>query len=219
MVLTVAFLLSTMASLSSRQHCGLIIFFCRPIPVKQEWEFSSRYISFTHHCQSKFCIPLDTISTPQSSSPSWGLLSFGTCSFEASLSSYNATTKTAPRSKFRLFPDRLDLTMPVDAAIWCFFLLSPFSLFSKSQTLLCPQPLPLTLPRDVCHDNTQFTRSSAVLCIKLSKTIQHIDHLLFVPLPSFTGSDLCPVSAVLHIAQNGRTFVHIYKLQWRVIRA
>ena len=43
----------------------------------------------------------------------------------------------------------------------------------------------------------KFTLHSAVLCIKWSKTLQHRDHLLFVPLPGIPGSLLSPVSPMM----------------------
>ena len=119
--------------------------------------------------------------------------------------------KQHPRPKFRLFPDRLDLTMPVDAAIWCFFFFFAvtFFFFLQKSNLTLSSATAFDPNHDLCHDNTKFTRSSVVLCIKLSKTIQHMDRLLFVPLPSFTGSDLCPVSAVLqHSADEAKPHLH-----------
>jgi len=89
--------------------------------------------------------------------------------------------KQHPRSKFRLFPDRLDLTMSVDAAIWCFFFAVTFFFFLQKSNLTLSSATAFDPNRDLCHDNTKFTRSSVVLCIKLSKTIQHMDRLLFVP--------------------------------------
>ena len=39
--------------------------------------------------------------------------------------------------------------------------------------------------------------SVCIRCFRWSKTRQHRDRLLFVPLPSIPGSPLCPVSAIL----------------------
>ena len=44
------------------------------------------FSSFHTHAQTKFWSPLDTISTPLISSPSWRLLSYGACSFGESVS-------------------------------------------------------------------------------------------------------------------------------------
>lgn len=54
-----------------------------------------------------------------------------------------------------------------------------------------------------CHLTCQeikFTASGAFLRIQWTKTLQHKEGLLIIPLPSIPGSTLCPATALLHFS-------------------
>ena len=109
-----------------------------------------------------------------------------------------ATHQKAPITPAILgsFKSHLDLTSPQDAAIWCLFTVAFFSFLRKSN-LTAPSLRRFDPTRHLCRDDIKFTSQGAVLRIKWSKTLQHKDRLLFVPLPLIPGSPLCPVSAIL----------------------
>ncbi|KAL9972505.1 hypothetical protein ACROYT_G018824 [Oculina patagonica] len=92
------------------------------------------------------------------------------------------------------FKSHLDLTTPADAAIWCLFTVAFFSFLRKSN-LTVSSPSSFDPTRHLCRDDIKFTSHGAVLRIKWTKTLQHKDRLLLVPLPRIPGSALCPVSA------------------------
>ena len=94
------------------------------------------------------------------------------------------------------FKSQLSLSTPGDAAIWCLLTVAFFSFLRKSN-LTVSSPASFDPTRHLCRDDIKFTSHGAVLRIKWSKTLQHHDRLLFVPLPSVPGSALCPVSAIL----------------------
>ena len=94
------------------------------------------------------------------------------------------------------FKSHLDITTPADAAIWCLFTVAFFSFLRKSN-LTVSSPTSFDPNRHLCRDDIKFTSHGAVLRIKWSKTLQHKDCLLLVPLPRIPGSALCPVSAIL----------------------
>ena len=109
-----------------------------------------------------------------------------------------ATHQKAPITPAILgsFKSHLDLTSPQDSAIWCLFTVAFFSFLRKSN-LTAPSLRRFDPTRHLCRDDIKFTSQGAVLRIKWSKTLQHKDRLLFVPLPLIPGSPLCPVSAIL----------------------
>ena len=94
------------------------------------------------------------------------------------------------------FKSHLDLTTPADAAIWCLFTVAFFSFLRKSN-LTVSSPSSFDPTRHLCRDDITFTSHGAVLRIKWTKTLQHKDRLLLVPLPRIPGSALCPVSAIV----------------------
>ena len=73
----------------------------------------------------------------------------------------------------------------------------PFFLFLRKPNLTVTSLTGFDLTHHLCHANIKFSSHGAVLRSKWSKTLQHRDRLLFVPLPSIPGSPLCPVSAIM----------------------
>ena len=94
------------------------------------------------------------------------------------------------------FKSHLDVTNASDAATWCLFTVAFFSFLRKSN-LTVASLTSFDPTRHLCRADIKFSSHSAVLRIKWSKTLQHRDRLLFVPLPSIPGSPLCPVSAIM----------------------
>ena len=111
---------------------------------------------------------------------------------------------TMPRQKHPITPEillqmrrYLNTSLPSHAAIWALFCTAFFSFLRKSN---------LTVTSAQCFDPTRhlarhvikFTTTGAVLRIRWTKTLQHKEGLLLIPLPSIPGSALCPVSAKVH---------------------
>ena len=107
-------------------------------------------------------------------------------------SRFGHTSESSNHSRW----SHLDLTSPQDSAIWCLFTVAFFSFLRKSN-LTAPSPRRFDPTRHLCRDDIKFTSQGVVLRIKWSKTLQHKDRLLFVPLPLIPGSPLCPVTAIL----------------------
>ena len=84
-----------------------------------------------------------------------------------------------------------------NAALSSLFLVAFFSFLRKSN-LIAPTATSFDPRRHLIRGDIRFTPTGAVLRIKWSKTRQHKEGLLLVPLPSIPGSHLCPVSALRH---------------------
>ena len=91
----------------------------------------------------------------------------------------------------------LQVSIPFHAAIWALFLVAFFSFLRKSN-LTAPMATSFDPARHLTRSDFKFTPTGAVLRIKWSKTRQHKDGLLLVPLPSIPDCQLCPVSAIRH---------------------
>ena len=86
----------------------------------------------------------------------------------------------------------LDLTQPFDLVFWAACLLAFFSFLRKSN-LFFDKSNPAYLKR---HD-VSFLEQGATLKIQRTKTIQHGERPLVVPIPHIAGSPLCPSAALL----------------------
>lgn len=111
---------------------------------------------------------------------------------------------TASRQKHPITPaillrlrQQLTLDLPSHAAIWALFCTAFFSFLRKSNLTVAS----CGLFDPSCHlsrRDIKFTTSGAVLRIRWTKTLQHKQGLLLLPIPSIPGSSLCPVTALLH---------------------
>ena len=86
---------------------------------------------------------------------------------------------------------------PSHAAIWCLFLVAFFS-FLRKTNLTASSAARFSPQNQLTRGDLKFTESGAVLRIRWTKTLQHKQGILMVPLPSIPGSDLCPISAIKH---------------------
>ena len=94
----------------------------------------------------------------------------------------------------------LDLSIPAQAALWCLFLVAFFSFLRKSN-LTTPSARAFNPSKHLTRNDIKFSRSGAVLRICWSKTLQHREGILLIPLPLIPNSDLCPVTAIHHYFQ------------------
>ncbi len=91
----------------------------------------------------------------------------------------------------------LDTSLPSHAAIWALFCTAFFSFLRKSN-LTAASANSFDPTRHLTRQDIKFTNHGAVLRIRWTKTLQHKEGLLLIPLPSIPGSALCPVSAIAH---------------------
>ena len=75
-----------------------------------------------------------------------------------------------------------------------------FSEKIQSHRALCSCFRPTQTPHPQRH-KLKFSRNGAVLRIRWSKTLQHREGILLIPLPLIPGSDLCPVTTIHHYFQ------------------
>ena len=94
----------------------------------------------------------------------------------------------------------LDLSIPTQAALWCLFLVAFFSFLRKS-SLTTSSGRAFNPSKHLTLNDIKFSRNGAVLRIHWSKTLQHREGILLIPLPIIPNSDLCPVTAVHHYFQ------------------
>ena len=110
----------------------------------------------------------------------------------------------------------LDLAIPSQAVLWCLFLVAFFSFLRKSNlTTPCAQTFDPT--KHLTQKDIKFSSQGAVLRIHWSKTLQHREGMLLIPLPTIAGSPLCLVTAIQHyfqlvpadlpVSQKGATFI------------
>ena len=94
----------------------------------------------------------------------------------------------------------LDLAIPSQAVLWCLFLVAFFSFLRKSNlTTPCAQTFDPT--KHLTQKDIKFSSQGAVLRIHWSKTLQHREGMLLIPLPTIAGSPLCLVTAIQHYFQ------------------
>lgn len=94
----------------------------------------------------------------------------------------------------------LDLSIPTQAALWCLFLVAFFSFLRKSN-LTTPSARACNPLKHLTHNDIKFSRNGAFLRIRWSKTLQHIEGILLIPLPLIPHSELCLVTAIHHYFQ------------------
>ena len=75
---------------------------------------------------------------------------------------------------------------------------SSFVVFSN---LTAPSARAFDLSKHLTRNDIKFSRNGAVLRICWSKTLQHREGILLIPLPLIPSSDLCPVTAIDHYFQ------------------
>ena len=94
----------------------------------------------------------------------------------------------------------LDLSIPAQATLWYLFLVAFFSFLRKSN-LTTPCSRAFNPWKHLTRNDIKFSCSGAVLWICWSKTLQHREGILLIPLPLIPNSDLCPVTAIHHYFQ------------------
>ena len=108
---------------------------------------------------------------------------------------YNASPETSYHSR-NTSSDALSLKYQ-SAVIWGLFCTAFFSFLCKSNFTVtsarCFNPT-----RHLARQDIKFTTTGAVLRICLTKTLQHKEGLLLIPLPNIPGSALCPISIIVH---------------------
>lgn len=87
----------------------------------------------------------------------------------------------------------LNLTSPLHAAMWSLFLVAFFSFLRKSNLVISNAS---NSTKVLCLSDLQFTAHGASLDIRETKTIQFKQRKLSIPIPSISGSRLCPISAL-----------------------
>lgn len=109
---------------------------------------------------------------------------------------------TGSRQKHPITPSilhllRQHLNLDIPSHVWALFCTAFFSFLRKSN-LTVASGGSFDPSRNLARRDIKFTTSGAVLRIRWTKTRQHKEGLLLIPLPRIPGSALCPVSALLH---------------------
>jgi len=91
----------------------------------------------------------------------------------------------------------LDTSVASQPALWCLFLVA-FFLFLRKSNLTATSAQVFDPEKHLTQDDIKFTSQRAFLRIRWSKTRQHREGILLVPLPLIPGSELCPVTAIRH---------------------
>ena len=91
----------------------------------------------------------------------------------------------------------LDTSIASQSALWCLFLVAFFSFIRKSN-LTAPSAQAFDPEKHLTREDIKFTSQGAFLRIRWSKTRQHREGILLVPLPLIPDSELCPVTAIRH---------------------
>ena len=86
------------------------------------------------------------------------------------------------------------------AALWYLFLLAFFS-YPRKSNLTAPSARAFDPSKHLTRHDMKFSRNGEVLRIRWSKTLQHREVILLIPLPLIPISDLCPVTAIHHYFQ------------------
>ena len=94
------------------------------------------------------------------------------------------------------FLHKLDLKSIPDSVLWGAILLAFFGLLRRSNVLCSPATFnPST---SLCRRDVVFYEWGIFVLIRHTKTIQHRESCLKIPLPSMPGYRLCPVQAIYH---------------------
>lgn len=88
----------------------------------------------------------------------------------------------------------LDLTQPFQVVFWAACLIAFFSFLRKSNLFVGNDKGPQAFLR---RRDITFLAEGATLTIHHSKTIQHGERQLVIPVPHIAGSHLCPATAML----------------------
>ena len=89
----------------------------------------------------------------------------------------------------------LDTSLPSHSALWALFCTAFFSFLRKSN-LAVAEAGSFDPSRHLTRQDIKFTPCVAFLRIRWTKTLQHKEGILIIPLPSIPGSAICPVSAL-----------------------
>lgn len=92
----------------------------------------------------------------------------------------------------------LDLSQPLDATLWCAFVLS-FFLFARKSNMVPPSANKFDPAKHLCRRDIILGTDQVLIYIKWSKTIQAANRYLLVPLVSIPNHPLCPLRAVLNM--------------------
>lgn len=114
----------------------------------------------------------------------------------------------APVQKLPITPDILRQIAQVlnmrdhfQACFWAACLVAFFTFFRKS-TLVPKHCNKHDCSRELCRKDIIFNETGAVIRVKHTKTLQHFDRDLLVPLPIIQGNVLCPIAAVKTMLSN-----------------
>lgn len=90
--------------------------------------------------------------------------------------------------------DQLDLPSPLHATLWCCCVLS-FFLFARKSNMVPPSMAAFNPKKHLCRGDVLECEAGLVVHIKWSKTIQHGERFLLIPLVACPSSPLCPRKA------------------------
>ena len=91
----------------------------------------------------------------------------------------------------------LDTSLPFHSAIWVLFCTAFFS-FPRKSNLAVASATSFDPSHHLTRQDIKFIPSGAFLSIRWTKSLQHKEGFLIIPLPSIPGSMLCPATVLLH---------------------
>lgn len=89
----------------------------------------------------------------------------------------------------------IDLSSNLDITFWAACLVAFFSFFRKSN-LFVPSSSEIDPSQHLTRSSVNFTSDEVILTVYKTKTIQHREKILEVPLPKIRNSPLCPYQAL-----------------------
>lgn len=94
----------------------------------------------------------------------------------------------------------LDLSLPLHASLWCCFVLS-FFLFARKSNMVPPSRFSFDGKKHLRRGDVLQCQAGLLVHFKWSKTIQHGERRLLIPLAANSDSPLCPRKAFLNMCR------------------
>lgn len=94
----------------------------------------------------------------------------------------------------------MDLSRPLDAVLWCAFLLG-FFLFARKSNLVPPSCGKYSARKHLSRGDIKLAQEGLMVQINWSKTIQAGERVLLIPLVAIPGSRLCPQAAFINMCR------------------
>lgn len=96
--------------------------------------------------------------------------------------------------------EQLDLQSPLHAVLWCCFIFTLF-LFARKSSMVPPKAQSFGPQKHLRRGDILECEAGLLVYIKWSKTIQHGERYLMIPISAKPSSPLCPLKAFQQMCQ------------------